>query len=100
MCKMFSTRFHIDVQKEYIYLCLKKWTAFSTKEESIPSLDPEFYVTESFKITKTGIKPSCILYAIIDNSRLSQISLDIYLDRLHSYIKETFPTAIRIKTDS
>ena len=95
---MFSTTFFLDAQKEYVYLLLKKWSVFSSKEELIPSLVPDFYVTESFKVTPTGVKNSCMLYVVIDI--VSQISIDVYLDRLYSYIKETFPTSKRIKTES
>lgn len=87
------------MQKEYIYLCLKKWSAYSSKEELIPAISPEFYVSESFKVTPAGAKNSCILYVVLDSSVLSQISIDIYLERLHAYIKDIFPSTKRIKTD-
>lgn len=83
-------RYHIEVEKEYIFLCLKKWLAYSIKQELIPKLEFDFYVVESKKVSKEGIKNSSILYCIINADRLNQLSIDIYTDRLYIFLKETF----------
>jgi hypothetical protein len=84
--------YHIDVEKEYIFLCVKKWLAYSIQQELIPKLEFDFYVTECHKITKTGTKKASVLCCLIDDARLNQLSIEIYTDRLQMFLKETFPT--------
>lgn len=89
--------FHIDVEKDYIFLCVKKWLAYSEKQELIPKLEVEYYVTESFKITKNGTKKACILHCLIEEKQFNQLSYDIYMERFHSFLQDTFVKVLRVQ---
>jgi hypothetical protein len=90
--------FHIDVEKEYIFLCVKKWLTYSGKHELIPKLEFEYYVTESHKITKNGAKKASILHCLLEEKQFNQLSYDIYMERFHSFLQDTFVKVFRVKS--
>jgi|LauGreDrversion4_2_1035121.scaffolds.fasta_scaffold10386_7 hypothetical protein len=88
---MTSFRIHLDIEKEYIILAIKKWYTFIEKEESvIPNLDFNFYIKESIHVTKKESKKSSILYGVFDDSKRASIDVEIYIDEFAKYLKRTF----------
>ena len=78
---MRSVRFHLDVEKDYVALCLKKWIAHCLKEELIPKLEVEFYITEAIKFPN---KKTTILYGLFPQT--NELSFDIYIEKLREWL--------------
>lgn len=83
-------RYHVDVEKDYVLLCLRKWLVYSSKQELIPKLELDYYLTEAVKVTKVGVKKATVIYCMIDG--VNQLSIEVYRDRLLAFLKETFYT--------
>ena len=81
---------HVDAEKDYLLLCLKKWYAYSAKEELIPQVEVEFYLSDATKVTRSGVKKATRICATCDDRRANELSFDVYVDRFKAYIRETF----------
>lgn len=89
--KMSSFRFHLNIEKEYIILAIKKWNNYiKEKEHNLKKINSEFYIQECINVKKDGIKKSCILYCIIDNEKLAEIDSENYIDYFTTHLKKAF----------
>ena len=86
--EMRSVYFYLDVEKDYVALCLKKWIAHLGKEELIPKLEPDFYLTEAVKFPS---KKATVLHAIFPNT--NELSFDIYVEHLQKWMS-IFPVKV------
>ena len=87
---MRTTQIHVDAEKDYVFLSLKKWYSYADKEELIPKLRVEFYASDSTKISKIGIKKATLLQVVCEDSRVNDCSFEVYVARLRSHLAETF----------
>jgi hypothetical protein len=86
----YTYQLHVDAEKDYILLFLKKWYAYSAKEELIPDLEVEFYLSDSTKVTKKGTKKATRICVTCEDRRLNDLSIQVYVDRLKEYLRQTF----------
>jgi len=81
---------HVDAEKDYLLLCLKKWYAYSAKEELIPQVEVEFYLSDSVKVTRAGTKKATRICVMCDDRRANELSFEVYKERFVDYLKQTF----------
>jgi len=88
---MTSFRFHLNIEKEYIILAIKKWHNYIKESEyNIKKIDVEFYINECINVKKDGIKKSSILYCIIDDEKLAEIDAKTYIEYFTTHLKKAF----------
>lgn len=85
-----SFRIHLNIEKEYIILCIKKWFSLIEKTECIPKIDFNFYLNESINVLKNETKNSTILYGVIDDKNKTQLEIDIYIEIFCSHLQKSF----------
>jgi hypothetical protein len=78
---------YIDADKDYVALFLKKWSSYVAKEELIPKIVVEFYLTECSKFTANGLKKATMLHGLVETN---QLSYDVYIEHMTRKMKETF----------
>lgn len=88
---MKSAYVYLDVESDYVTLCLKKWMAHSAKEELIPKLAVEFYLTSAVKFPS---KKATVLHVLVDTE--NELAFDIYREHLQKWLS-IFPLKVKVE---